>query len=344
MRQFNSAIGDKKIADFKKFDSTIESFYDRMSAVNGMIMVEEGELHEFFTTYFDSYYISSPSQNGYLAEQDAVCKTLESLGTYLLNSKDIQSNRKVVYRFWKSQREFKQYKESHNINLSTLESGMEEGVDVVDLMFNPRDQNFRLDDSQRLYARDLKEIQEIAHLQDGIDMVKKESYKKQVEDYIDRVLPSIEDEQDRDALKRIRRNVGSYLAKWSSEMSDNQILIKEAIKRPIRFKNAGSSKGKQYINTIELDDEDVVKALIANYEDIDLTSDIGLLVEELNEILEEITTLKPIDREVINYFKGGYSRKDIVSELNIEQYAMTRILNRIGKRIVEHYVCKPVSF
>lgn len=344
MRQFNSKIGELRITDFKKLDFSLMSFSERLSAVGDMILVEEGDLNEFFTTYFDEYYISSPSQNGYLAEQDVVCRTLESLGTYLLNAKDIQSNRKVVYRFWKSKREFNQYKESEAINLSTLQAGVEEGVEVIDLLFNPSDKNFRLDSSQRLFANDHKEIQEIASLQDGIDLMKTESYKKQVENHIDKILPSIEDDADRDALKRIRRNVGNYIDRWTSEMKDNQILIKEAIKRPIRFKNASSPKGRDNINAIELDDENVVKAIISNYESIDLTSEVGLLVEELNEILEEMTTLKPIDRQVINLFKEGYSRKAVVEELEIEQYSMTRIMNRIGKKVVEHYISKEVVF
>jgi hypothetical protein len=337
LRQFNSEIGDKKISDFRKYDPSISSLHDRMATVKDMILVEQGELHEFFSTYFEKYYISSPSQNGYLAEQDIVCKTLEMLGTYLLNAKDIESNRKVVYRFWKSQREFKQYKESSQINLTTMQEGMDEGVEFIDMLFNPKDTNYRLDDSQRLFARDYKEIEEIGRLQDGIDMMKKESYRKQVEAHIDKVLPTLENKEDIDTLKRIRGNVENYLNRWSSEMGDNQILIKEAIKRPIRFKNAGSSKGHSNVNEIELDDENVVKALIQNYEKVDLTSDIGLLVKDLDIILEKIN-LKTVDRKVVEYFKEGWTRKDIVEEMEIEQYSMTRILNRIGKRVADYYI------
>ncbi len=344
MKYFNSSIGDKKLSDFQKYDASITKYEDRMELVIGMLNDEDGNLHEFMTTYFAEYYDASPTQKGWMAEQDAVCKTLELLGTYLLNAKDIESNRKVVYRFWKSQREFKNYKESQNVNMSTLQSGVEDGVEVIDMFYSPNDKNYRLDDSQRLYAKDIREIKEIAKLQDGIDIMKQESYRKRVVERIDKILPTIEDKDDLEALKRIRRNVDIYVDRWVSDMSDNQILIKEAIKRPIRFRNTSSSQGRDITNSIELDDEKVVGALIAHYEKVDMTSDIGLLVEELDKVIAEINTLDDNELLVIDYFKKGYSRESIVKLLGIEQYQMTRLLRRVSKKVSKFYANKKETF
>lgn len=344
MKYFSGTIAEKKITDFQKYDASIKKFDDRLELVLDLLNDDHGEIHDFISTYFADYYTVSPSQNGYLAEQDAVCKTLELLGTYLLNAKDIQSNRRVVYRFWKSKREFNNYKESQNINTSTLEAGLEEGVEVIDMFASPNDKNYRLDDNQRLYAKDIREIKEIANLQDGIDTMKQESFVKSVEKHIDEILPIIEDESDRATLRRVRRNVENYVDRWASDMSDNQILIKESIKRPIRFRNTSSSNGKDITNSIELDDVGVVKGLITHYEKIDLTSDIGLLIEELDKVLSEITTLKKDELDVIELFRKGYSREAIVKEFGIKQYTMTRIIDRFSKKIVEHYINQKVVF
>lgn len=195
MKYFSSEIEGKKISDFQQFDASLTKFEDRLNLVNTMINNEDGELQEFFSTYFGNYYDVSPTQNGWMAEQDAVCKAVEGLGTYILNSKDIDSNRKVKYRFWKSEREFKQYKESENVNTSTLEAGMEEGVEVIDMFFSNDEKNHKLVTDQKLYAKDIKDVKEIRILEDAIDKAKTELFVKSIEKHIDELLPIIEDEK-----------------------------------------------------------------------------------------------------------------------------------------------------
>lgn len=344
MKYFTSEIKGKKLVDFQKYDASITKFEDRLELVVGLLNNEDGSLHEFLTTYFAEYYDASPTQKGWMAEQDAVCKTLELLGTYLLNAKDIDSNRKVIYRFWKSDKEFNKYKESKNINTSTLEAGMEEGVEVIDLFFSPDDTNYREDDSQKLYAKDIKEIKEIAQLQDGIDIMKQDFYRKKVSAKIEKMLEMDIDEKDRASLKRIKSNVDNYVDRWVRDLSDNQILIKEAIKKPIRFRGTSSSQGRAITNSIELDDERVASTLIQYYEKVDLTSDTGILIEELDKVLADIDTLEKEELVVIDLFKQGYSRESIVKKLDMKQYNMTRMLKRIAKKVSKHYVEKNKGF
>ncbi|WP_151035820.1 hypothetical protein [Bacillus wiedmannii] len=341
MKYFGSSIADKKLSDFQKYDSSITQYEDRLELVVGMLNGEDGNLHEFLTTYFAEYYDASPTQKGWMAEQDAVCRTLELLGTYLLNAKDIESNRKVVYRFWRSQREFKDYKESQNVNFTTLETGLEEGVEVIDMFYSPDDTNYRADDSQKLYAKDIKDIKEIAQLQDGIDIMKQDFYRKKVSIKIEKMLEMDMDEKDKATLKRIYGNVDNYMNKWISDLSDNQVLIKEAIKKPIRFKGVkGGGQGRSVTNSIELDDERVARTLVQFYEKAEPTSDVGVLIEELDKVLADIDTLEEEELTVINLFKQGCSREYVVKKLDMKQYNMTRMLKRIGKKISKHYVEK----
>lgn len=341
MKYFGGSIADKKLSDFQKYDASITQYENRLELVVGMLNDEDGNLHEFLTTYFAEYYDVSPTQKGWMAEQDAVCRTLELLGTYLLNAKDIESNRKVVYRFWRSQREFKDYKESHNVNFTTLETGLEEGVEVIDMFYSPDDTNYREDDSQKLYAKDIKDIKEIAQLQDGIDIMKQDFYRKKVSTKIEKMLEMDIDEKDKATLKRIYGNVDNYMNKWISELSDNQVLIKEAIKKPIRFKGtSGGGQGRSVTNSIELDDERVVAVLIANYEKANVVSDVGLLIEELDKVLADIHTLDKEELRVIDLFKKGYSRESIVKELGMQHYTMTRLMKRVSKKIAKRYAEK----
>jgi len=337
VKYFSSSIADKRLSDFQKYDASLKKYDDRLELVLGLLNDEEGNLHKFMTTYFAEYYDFSPAQTGYTAEQDAVCKTIEGLGTYLLNAKDIVTNRKVKYRFWKSEREFKQYKESTNVNISTLEAGMEEGTEVIDMFFSHDDKNYKKDTNQRLFAKDLKEIVEIKTLQDGIDTIKTEHFIKQTEKYIDSVIPSIEDEKDLAKLKSIRRNVENYVNKWASTMSDNQILIKEAIKRPIRFKNVLKDEGaSNKLEDFDFMEEKEVKALIQSLSQGNLMEDFGILVYDLNCLIDK-SNLSKREQEVVNLYREGLRQFELADELDISKQSIKKMEERIAKKVVKTY-------
>lgn len=353
MKYFSGTIEGKTISDFQRYDVTIKNLKDRLEFVMNVLNDDEGNLHDFITTYFSNYFNSSPNQSGYLSEQDIVCKTLEGLGTYLINSKDIDSNRKVKYRFWKSKKEFQKYKESKNVNTSSLTQSMglseDDGVEVIDLFFNPDDKNYRMDDKQRIFKKDINEISEIKTLQDGIDLVRDESFIRSVEKRIDSIIPTINNKEDVMVLKKIRANVTNYVDTWAKEMELNQVLIKEAIKRPIRFRNTSFSNGKEVGGgPLDLDDVNVVKALIVNCGKVDMTkgveSEAYLLAAEFYDIIASMDDIKDEEMSLIKLFQNGLDRADIEKDYGIKQYKQTRIIDRVSKKVVRDYLKKKSSF
>lgn len=339
MKKFNSEIDGKRISDFQQYDSSINNYKDRLEVVERLLSDENGDLDEFMSVYFSNYYNASPSQQGWLAEQDVVCKTVEGLGTYLLNSKDINSNRKVKYRFWKSEKEFKKYKESQNINTSTLETGLDEGVEVIDLFYSNDEKNYMLETNQKLFARDIKEIKEIRLLQEGIDRIREDGFIERVEDVIDGILPTIKDEKDLSRLKYIRKNVKNYVGQWSTNMVDNQILIKEAIKSPIRFKNPLKGEGvANKLDEVLFSDEEVNKKLITMIgREEDLMSDIGVILYDFNQLLDR-ANLTTRQREIVSLFRQGYSKRELPNALNVNKSAIGDAIGRLSKRVAKFYV------
>lgn len=337
MKYFSSEIKGKRIGDFQQFDASLTKFNDRLDLVNNMINDEEGELHDFFATYFGEYYNASPSQNGWMAEQDAVCKAVEGLGTYLLNSKDIDSNRKIKYRFWRSEKEFKQYKESENVNTSTLEAGMEDGVSVIDMFYSPDEKNHKLENGDKLYAKDIRDIKEVRVLQDAIEQAKQESFVKSVEKKIDAILPIIEDEKIASRLKRIRGNVQNYVGQWISDMRENQLAIKVAVKRPIRFKNPLKDEGApDKLEDFDFMEKVEVEALLPSLSATDLMTEIGTLAHDLNALLDK-TKLSNREQEIIGFLRDGYTTNDIEKELGIRKQNMKTYLSRIAEKVVKTY-------
>lgn len=337
MKYFSSEIKGKVIGDFQQYDASLTKFDDRLDLVKQMINNEDGSLHEFFSTYFAEYFDATPSQKGWMAEQDAVCKTIEGLGTYLLNAKDIDSNRKIKYRFWKSEREFKQYKESKNVNTSTLEAGVEEGVEVIDMFYSNDDKNYKLATDQKLFAKDIKDIKEVAVLQDAIERAKQESFVKSIEKRIDEILPSIEDDKTKSRLKKIRGNVQNYVKQWVRDMKENQLAIKIAVKRPINNKNAMVGEGALgKLDELDFMEKRDVVALMPFIGSDDLMSDVGILAYDLNKLLEK-AKLSNREAEIVDLLRRGYSAKEVQDETGIAKQNFKTYIGRIAEKAVKVY-------
>ncbi|MEX3625204.1 helix-turn-helix transcriptional regulator [Viridibacillus arvi] len=339
MKYFSSAINGKAISDFQQYDASLTKFEERLNLVENMINNEDGSLHDFFAIYFGEYYDAMPSQNGWLSEEDAVCKTIEGLGTYLLNSKDIGSHRKLKYRFWKSEREFKQYKESENVNTSTLEAGLEEGVEVIDMFYSNDDKNYKLATDNKLYAKDIKEIVEIGALQKAIEIARTEGFVKSIEKRIDAILPIIEDKKIEARLKKIRGNVQNYVTHWIRDMKDNQVAIKVAVKRPIVFRNVLKDEGvANKLDDALMSDEAVNKTLLAMVgEEEDLMSDIGIMIYDFNCLLNRME-LSDREQIVVNAFREGYKQKELADLLGLDRRTISDTISRISKKVAKFYV------
>lgn len=336
MKYFGSEIGGKTIADFQQYNPKLERFEDRLYEVHELIHDEEGDLQEFFINYFDTYFDSRPSQTGWLSEQDFVCKTIEGLGTYLLNAKDIQSNRKIKYRFWKSEREFKQYKESENVNTSSMEPS-QDGVDIIDMYYSNDDKNFKLATDNRLFARDIKDVVEIAELEKAIRMANEEHYISTIEKKIDSILPSIKDANVKARLNRIRQNVKRYVVLWTRDMRDNQLAIKEAVKRPIRFKNALKDEGSpDKLDAIDFMEKKDIHSLLKNLDNNDMMSDLGLIVYDLKVLLSK-TKLSDRERVVVNMYIEGSKQKEIANAIGVEANTIRTMEKRICEKAVKTY-------
>lgn len=336
MKYFGSEIGGKTIADFQQYNPKLERFEDRLYEVHELIYNEEGNLEEFFINYFDTYFDSVPSQTGWLSEQDFVCKVIEGLGTYLLNAKDIQSNRKIKYRFWKSEREFNQYKESENVNTSSMEQAKND-VHVVDMFYSNDDKNFKLATDNKLYAKDIKEVVEIAELEKAIRIANEEYYVSVIEKKIDSILPSIKDGNVKARLGRIRQNVKRYIALWTRDMRDNQLAIKEAIKRPIRFENAlKDEEAPDKLDAIDFMEKKHIHSLLKSLDNSDMMSDFGLIVYDLKVLLSK-TKLSDRERVVVNMYIEGSKQKEIANAIGVEANTIRTMEKRICEKAVKTY-------
>lgn len=339
LKYFKGVIAEKSLVDFRKYDNSIDTLKARTEHVNGLVL-EEGLVHEFFTTYFEKYYDVSPNQNGYLAEEDAVCKLLEGLGTYLVSSKDIPSERKVEYRFWKDERDFKKSKESENINTSSMSaSGSDSNVEIIDMFVDKKnDKNQKIVKDISVNKKDIKDIEELAFLQDAIEFFKSPKGIKHVRNHVSTILSGegVMDD-DKGILTYIMKNTEDYLNSYAKTLRDNQVLIKKAIKRPIEFKNVLKDEGvPNKLDVIDFMEEKDVKELLPFLSQSDLMSDIGIIIFDLQKLLET-TKLSPREAEVVDMYKEGLKQTDIAQELDVNTATIRKMERRIALKASKTY-------
>lgn len=339
MKYFNSSIGDKKLVDFRldKLDN-VKTLEERMDKVTELIC-EDGETHEFFTTYFNEYYDVSPSQTGYLSEDMAVSKMLEIVGTYLLSSSNVESERKIEYKFWKSERDFKKSMESENVNASSLQKNVaNNSVEVIDMFVDRKnDRNQKIVKDISVNTKDIKEIAEIRALEDAIDYMKSPKGIKAIKEKAQSVLESGNcKDGDEARLKYIVKNTERYVNRYAKTLRENQVLIKKAIKRPIEFKNVLKDEGcdTDWSSIIDFKNDKCVKVLLESLYKKDLHGDdFGLILWDLYEFLTKRIKLSKKESEVVGLLSIGYKQVDVSDKMGINKGGVSKIISRIVKKI-----------
>nr|DAM04586.1 MAG TPA: ECF sigma factor [Caudoviricetes sp.] len=340
MNYFKGALGGKRVADFSNYDNTVRSYDKRLNFVEENIM-DDGNAHQFFQEYFDNYYNASQDT----AEYNVVCKLLDNLGTYLLSSDDIESNRKIKYRFWRSEREFKQYKESTNeltLN-SKAEGSSDDGSDVeyIDMFVDKKNEknDYKMPPVQ-IRASDLKNVSHIKELEDAIELLKSDGMIKNVQKYIEEALPNIRDEDEKSMMKNIYKNVDRYLKVYAKTLRDNQLLIKNAIDKPVILRNPAQSVSveRDWSSIIDFKDTKTTKNILKECLDMrDMAgSDAQVMMNDLYEyLLSDGLKLSEGEKTVVRCLGKGMSQTLIAERTGRKKQNVASTLNSICDKLAK---------
>lgn len=331
-------IADKKLSDFRLDQlKAVPTLKDRKGMVEELIY-DNGYVHDFFAEYFSTYYNPSLSQSDYLSEDTAVSKMLEIVGTYLLSASDIESERKIEYRFWKSERDYKKSMESENVNISSLEKNMvDDKVEIIDMFVDKKnDKNRKIVKDISIQSRDLKEIKEIRDLQNTIKYLRSDKGIADIKKHINEKIDLVDNEDDLTRFKYIQRNAERFVAQYVKDLKENQILIKKAIRRPIEFKNTLKDEGfdTDWSETIDLNNKKCVKILLESLNRRSLHGDdFGLILWDLYEFITKSLKLSDRELEIVELFGEGFKQVDIAKELNMSKTSVATFVSRIIKKV-----------
>ena len=338
MKYFKGKIDDKVLSDFRRYDNALTKHKDRLNYINELL---NDSNNNFMSEYFSNYYNANINKDGELSENDVVCKALESLGTYLIESQDIQSNRKVKYRFWVDQKEYNKYKESRNITSSAFETSDEDNnTDIMDMFVDKKnDINQKIVGNISIEKEDIKKIDDIKLLQDVIDSINSKSIIQSIKDNCSKLLEDEKlDSKYKNKIKYIINNTERYVSSYTKDLKENQIIIKETICKPTVFKNPLRDKGigVDWANILNFKSVKCVKAILKYLPLMDLSGeDLQIILWDFYNFLINNLKLSKKEKQIVELFSLGINQSEMCEILDMKKNSVSNTVNRIVYKVVK---------
>ena len=311
---FEGVIGGKDINDLKKMDFSINDSSNRIKHVNKVLE----DCDDYINEYIEKYY--KVSTNNELSDDINVFKSIEDLGTYILNSDDIPSE---------STQEYKIYTDEQLFMKAIKENEADYDNAMIFLMKNNR-KNEYLIKPLSIESADYEDERLKECLLE---------YKKML-DYLKNQL-SLARKGEKIEVKNIR-----LARKMSKSIKDDMILVKEKKLKPIKLKCNGDFTTTFDWSKFDYTNKNHIRAMLyINRNRIAPDDELSLIKYDIDCAIKELRKNKKLDKKdikIINLIKKdkSYTYEDIGKELNMSKQAVYGRINRITKRIVAYFVEK----
>lgn len=346
IKRFEGTLEVKTLHDFQKeLDYTIEKQYDRIKAVEKITNDDKGFSKDYFSGFFEqreedginlSHLKTNVKQNGYLAYDMKIFKQLEKMADYILFAPDAKPlTIKTKYRFYtdsvmerKLAREDSIEAISENASKSTRDGFSSDVVGEVIEFLIRKGLNYKLESKQKILKKDFSD--------DKLVCV------KELQQYIDKL---------KEKIKEINENNGNkktlyFYTKQIGLYKQDQLILKDMIKRTIKFKSVTESNGQpQYLKMFNFTDWKQVKALL-KIGNKSIKSDLGCLTHDLNSLISEIK-ISNRDKRIIRLWREDDMTEETISQVinnelccdeKLSQQTVNYILKRVSKQIVKKYM------
>lgn len=318
---FNSEINEKKINDFKALDYKLLTLEQRKKFVEELLKND----NDFFSEYFDNFYKVGVSTNDELSEKNVVCKTIESLGNYLLGSEEIREERKhsdTTYKFYVDETEFKlrTKKELPMTNLTHKSENSEiETIDNVIHFLKQNKENFKKEKTLSIKKSDFEKDDYCAEILNEYNVL----YKFLTEE-----------------IKNPNKIVGKRqkLTKMKKEVMDDMLYTKEHLEGIFGQNPRNLLTDSTCPNWDELDYTNVehMKKLLYVISDFHPENELSFYLMDLKKLFEECVKRNKLSEKEIKVYKmlrRGYKNVEIAKKFGVDRYVITRIVNTLAKKL-----------
>lgn len=342
---FNGELKNIKVKDLRILNDEsvkVNDLNGRMNIINKKIDEVQGFLEEYYSGKShgnNDFFKTSLNCSDGLSENNAVCRMIEGWANYLLGSDEVReerNNNRTQYRFYVDETEFKLRtlkEESLDGKIKhtnkKLDANNENDNVIIDFLIKKQENKKKIKGTT-VSKSDLV-------VGDYCSNVLKEYY--QLLDYADMAIKDIKiNSQSKYRGKRYK------FTKLKKDVTYDMIYCKNSLRGIFGEK----PKNLLHDSTVpcweEFDwyEESHIKALLYVIKDFNPQDEISMLAFSLDNLLEQLFKINLFSKQeekVIIYLRKGYKNREISKQLNITDVKVSRIVNRICRKICEYILC-----
>jgi|GEM_PF-2913893 len=310
----------------KKIDYKKTKLEDRKKVVNDIL-----NSTRFYEEYFSDYFNANINSGDYLSSDVNVCKSLERMANYLLNSDEVKAEEdkeKVQYVFHTDLKYF-QKKLDRERSVESI-SGAEDSdhSDLVIHFLKREERNFKKSKKQVITSQDLKR-------DDLLGQVLRDY--KALEDFITNELKKEDSKYNRYLLAKIKGQLSSdmiyckdallgvwgYDLKYFSESTKYNVDVFD-------FTNEFHLKGG--VVETESGHHLVAKGLLFFKPTYDPNNDFDFVLWDLQNTINK-ANLTDFEKVVLEMARSGLTQEEIATNLNTYQKKISRTIDIIAKKV-----------
>lgn len=320
----------------KKIDYTKTKFEDRKQIIESILSETS-----FYSQYFDNYFKSNINSKDSLSQDINVCRSLERMAKYLVNSDEIkneENSEKTQYVFYTSSKPFqKKMKREQSIEaLTEAQNGGHSGSIIHFLMREGK--NHKKSKEQTISSNDLR--------------VTKRNDEKTIEE-VRRILGDYQSFLDfiTEELKNKESKYNRYLlTKVKGQLTQDMIYSKDALLGVWGYdlQNFYESTGYN-IDVFDFTDEvhlkgstietESGKKLVANgllffKPNFDPGNDFSFILFDLEETIKK-ANLTNDEKFVLDSIRNGMTQEEIAKQLGIYKMKVSRMVDRIARKVAK---------
>lgn len=318
---FGGKINDTKINDFRNLNYALNGLNERKEFVDELLKND----NDFFAIYFDDFYKDNVGVNDELSEKNVVCKTLETLASYLLGSEEVRKDRKdekTQYKFYVDETEFilRTKRELPMTSLTKKSNDVDiEALDNVIHFLKQNMENFKKEKVLTLKNADFKRNDYCSEILNAYNVL---------------YIFLSEEIKNPTKIKGKRQK----LTKMKKEVMDDMLYCKEHLLGVFgkTLKNPISDSTKPNWDKLDYTNVEHMKKLLYVTSGFHPENELSYFLMDLKTLHKECLKRKMFSSKeikVYNMLRQGYKNVEIAEELQVERYVITRTVNTIAKKL-----------
>jgi DNA-binding CsgD family transcriptional regulator len=284
---------------------------DRKQVVESILNTAQNDLEN----YFDGNYKASLTSKDKLSHEDNVCRTLENLANYLLNSDEIKeekANEEFQYMFHTDEQYFNMKVNREN-SIEGMSTGSNEDT-VIHFLIRSK-KNYKKAKTQLVTKRDLNR-----------------------EGLVGEVLRAYNAELERITEKLKTGEIGGnryLLTRASGQIKTDMVIVKDQLLGTFGY-NANPSESTIYnLDQIDFTNELHIEALLRTFCDFQPDSDLAHIVVAYEELAKQ-SGLTPHERKIFKLFREGLKNNEIAEIMEFKNNGhVTKMAHTISRKIAK---------